>query len=114
MHRPLMIAFASALAIGLAAASPASAATNDRLAQRVSYADLNLDNRAGAEVMINRIERAVGRVCGRRNGTIPLSFRVRIGRCMEEETADALTDLGHAGVSALYYNRNPAVIIAAR
>jgi UrcA family protein len=114
MQRRLLLVLASALAIGFAAAAPASAATNDRLAQRVSYADLNLDNRAGAEVMISRIERAVGRVCGRRNGTIPLSFRVRIERCMEEETADALADLGHSGVSALYYRRAPEVVIAAR
>lgn len=113
MQRPLMFAFVSALAIGFSAAAPASAATH-RVSERVSYADLNLNNRAGAEVMLARIERAAGHVCGQRNGTIPLAFRVRIERCMEEETADALADLGHAGVSALFYGRNPEVIIAAR
>jgi UrcA family protein len=113
MQRRLMLVLASTLAIGFAAAAPASAATN-RVAERVSYADLNLDNLAGAEVMLARIERATGRVCGQRNGTIPLAFRVRIERCMVEETADALADLGHAGVSALYYRRAPEVVIAAR
>ena len=113
MQRRLMLVLASALAMGFAAAAPASAAQS-RLAERISYADLNLDNRAGAEVMLARIERAVGRVCGQRTGTIPLAFRVRIERCMEEETADALADLGHAGVSALYYRRAPEVVIAAR
>ena len=114
MQRRLMLVLVSALAIGFSSVAPASAATHDRVAQRVSYADLNLDNRAGAEVMIARIERAAGRVCGHRNGTIPLAFRVRIERCMEAETADALADLGHAGVSALYYDRAPEVVIAAR
>jgi UrcA family protein len=112
MHRPLMLALASAIAFGFAAAAPASAA--ERAAVRVSYADLNLDNRAGAEVMLRRLERAAEFVCGDRRGTIPLAVRIRVERCVNEEMADEVAELGHANVTALYYRRNPEVIIAAR
>jgi UrcA family protein len=112
MHRPLMLALASAIALGFAAAAPAAAA--ERAAERVSYADLNLNNRAGADAMLGRLERAAERVCGKRRGTIPLAFRVRLERCVNEEMADEVAELGHAGVTALYYGRNPEVIIAAR
>jgi UrcA family protein len=113
MQRPLMFAIASALVLGFAVA-PASAARFERTAERVSYADLNLENRAGAEAMIGRIQRAAENVCGDRRGAMPLAFRVRLDRCVEDETRDALADLGHSGVSALYYGRHPEIIVASR
>lgn len=107
-----MIALASAIALSFAAIAPAAAA--ERAAERVGYADLNLDNRAGAQAMLGRIQRAVEHVCGERRGTIPMALRARIERCVNAEMADEVADLGNANVSALYYGRDPRVTIAAR
>ena len=112
MKRSPMIALASAIALSFAAVAPAAAA--ERAAERVGYADLNLESRAGAEAMLDRIQRAVERVCGKRSGKLALAFRMRIERCVNAEMADEVADLGNANVTALYYGHDPEVIIAAR
>jgi UrcA family protein len=114
MQRPLMLAFVSAIAFGFAAAAPASAQDFVGPDQRVSYSDLNLDHRAGALAMLQRLERATARACGDRVGTIPLAFRVRIERCIDEKMSQAVAEVGHSGLSSLYYGRNPEIIVASR
>jgi len=113
MNRPLMFALASALAFGFAAAAPASAAEFAR-AENLSYAELNLDDRAGAEALLQRIEQSAEDICGARAGPMPLAQRAALRRCVQEKTERAVQRVGHAGVAALFYDRNPRVIIAAR
>jgi len=113
MQRPLMLALASAAAVAFMAVAPASAATLDR-AKNLSYAELDLDNRAGAEALLRRIEAAAEDMCGERAGPMPLAQRAAIRRCVREKEERAVAEVGHAGVSALFYNRSPRVIIAAR
>lgn len=113
MKRPLMLALASALALGFAAATPASAADFER-AQTLSYAELDLDDRAGAEALLRRIEQSAENICGARAGPMPLAQRAAVRRCVHEKTERAVARVGHAGVAALFYDRNPRVIIAAR
>jgi UrcA family protein len=103
----LMLALASALALGFAAAAPASAAN-------LSYAELNLDNRAGAEALLQRIEQSAEDVCGERAGPMPLAQRAAIRRCVQEKSERAVARVGHSGVAALFYDRNPRVVIAAQ
>lgn len=113
MKRPLMLALASALALGFAAAAPASAAEFNR-AQNLNYADLDLDNRAGAQALLQRIEQSAEDICGARAGPMPLAQRAALRRCVQEKSERAIARVGHAGVAALFYDRNPRVIIAAR
>jgi UrcA family protein len=108
-----MLALASAIALGFAAAAPASAANLDR-AKNVNYAALDLDDRAGAEALLRRIEHSAADMCGERTGPMPLAQRAAIRQCAREKTQRAVSEVGHAGVTALYYDRNPRVIIAAR
>lgn len=115
MQRPLMLTFVSAIAFGFAAAAPASAQQDLRGPdQRIEYADLNLNNRAGQEAMLQRIEYAAGRACGQRVGTIPLYYRLEVERCVDQKMSQAVADVGHGGLSSLYYGRNPEIIVASR
>lgn len=70
------IAAAFALTATIAApAVSAQAATSSSAS--VSYADLNLSSEKGREVLDNRIERAVEKVCGRTTGNIGMDKAVK-------------------------------------
>ena len=114
MMRSLMFAIASCTAFGLMALAPASAATGVRSAERVSYADLNLDNRAGAQIMLRRIRQAAGYVCGDSFGRLSLREHLAIRRCSRAATEQAVRDVGNANLMALYYGRRPDVTVAER
>jgi UrcA family protein len=115
MKRSITLTLASALALSLAAVAPAFPQSDlEGPDQRVAYADLNLNNRAGQEAMLQRLEYAAGRACGERVGTIPLYFRIEIERCVDQKMSQAVADVGHGGLSALYYGRNPEIIVASR
>lgn len=113
MQRPLMLALASAIALGFAAAAPASAANLDS-AKRVTYAELDLDQRAGAEALLRRIERAANAMCGERGGAMPLAQRAAVRQCIRDRSDRAVARVDHAGLTALYYGRDPEVVISAR
>jgi UrcA family protein len=111
MHRPLLLALASAIALGFAAAAPASAAPR---ADHLNYAALDLDDRAGAEALLRRIEQSAEDMCGDRMGPMPLAQRTAIRQCVRQKSERAVADVGHAGVTALFYDRNPQIIVASR
>lgn len=113
MNRPLMFALASAIALGFAAAAPASAANLDR-AQNLNYAELNLDDRAGAEALLHRINASAEVMCGERAGYMPLAQRAAIQRCVRQKSERAVSEVNNANVTAIFYDRNPRVIVAAR
>jgi UrcA family protein len=112
-----MLALASALALGFAAAAPAAAepyVTYEGASERVRYDDLNLNNNAGATAMLARIERAAGVVCGHSEGIVSLTWSYYVDRCVNAEMAEAVADLGNARVTSLYYGRHPEIIVASR
>ncbi len=106
-----MLALASAIAFGFAAAAPAAA---EERAQHLTYAELDLDNGAGADALIRRIENAAGNMCGYRSGPMPLSQRFAAQQCVRAKTVQAVADVNHGGVTARFYNRDPSIIVASR
>ena len=107
---PRSIHFVCASALFLACAAPAFA--QERESRVVSYADLNLNHPAGADRMINRIERASDDVCGERTGPAPVVVRQNIRECTYETADNAVADLDHPIVTSRYlYGTSPEVII---
>lgn len=111
MQRPLMLALASAIALGFAAAAPASAAER---ALNLNYAALDLDDNAGVDALLRRIEHSAENACGERAGPMPLSQRAAIQRCVRMKSEQAVSDVGNANLTARFYNRNPRIIVASR
>ena len=111
MPRSLMLALASAIAFGFAAAAPAAA---EERAQHLTYAELDLDDGAGVDALIRRIENAAGNMCGERSGPMPLSQRFAIQRCARETAVQAVADVNRGSVTARFYNRDPSIIVASR
>ncbi|HET9231309.1 MAG TPA: UrcA family protein [Vitreimonas sp.] len=112
MPRSLMLALASAIAFGFVATAPAAAA--EERAQRVTYAELDLDNGAGVESLLRRIRSAAENMCGDRAGPMPLDQRMDVRRCVREKSAQAVADVNHGSVTARFYNRDPSIIVASR
>ena len=111
MPRSLMLALASAIAFGFAAAAPAAA---EEYAQRVTYAELDLNGSAGADVLLRRIENAAESMCGARFGLMPLNERIAIQRCVQEKSVKAVAEVNNGNVTARFYNRDPSIIVASR
>lgn len=116
MKRSLIFAIASCGAFGLLALAPASAATIERASQRVSYADLNLDHQAGAEVMLHRIRNAADWVCGDRIGRMSLREHLALRACVRAAMNKGVSDVGRPVLTTLFYDRyfdrRPSVTIA--
>jgi UrcA family protein len=116
MKQSLILAIASCGAFALLAVSPASAATIERASQRVSYADLNLGNQAGAEIMLHRIRSAADAICGDRFGRMSLRRHERIRACSRAAMNKAVQDVGSPILAELFYDRyfdrRPSVTIA--
>ena len=116
MKHSLILAIASCGAFGLLALSPASAATIERTSQRVTYADLNLDHQAGAEVLLHRIRSAADAVCGDRFGRMSLRQHATIRACSRAAMNKAVSDVGSPILAELFYDRyfdrRPSVTVA--
>lgn len=83
----------------------------------IRFGDLNLNNRAGAEVFLNRAKSAADRVCGDRLGRMPLHERMIIRECERDFLQRAVVLLDNANVSTLYRargGRSPDIVIASR
>ena len=104
MKHSLLIA-AAAFAAAAMASAPAAAQSYERFATPVSYADLNLDSRAGADVMINRIESAARDGCGARFGRITLHEHLMLRECVRGSSDRAVTYLGRPLVTERYIER---------
>jgi len=107
MKHSLIFAITSCAVLGLVALSPASAATSERITQRVTYADLNLDNQAGAEVMFHRIRSAANQACGDRFGPMTLREHMRIRACSRAAVEKSVSDVGSPVLTELFYDRYP-------
>jgi UrcA family protein len=88
----------------LAASQPAlaraAAPDSDQVSIRVSYADLNLDSRAGAEALLRRVGQAAESVCGSRPSD-HLDDLMIYRACVRSVADRAVANLGHPLVSAL-------------
>ena len=92
--KTLALVFAT-LSIGaLAGTAHATAPVTDVRQQVVSYADLNLENTADAEILLGRIKSAARLVCGlRSSGPMPIDFRYRLDNCAKDAVARAVADV---------------------
>ena len=102
MKHTLLFA-AAALAFAAMASTPAAA--EERFANRVSYADLNLNSTAGADAMLNRIELAALQGCEARSGRMTLSDRAIQRACVRGSMDGAVTYLGNPLVTARHVAR---------
>lgn len=104
MKHTLLFA-AAAVAFAAMASAPAAAQPLERFATPVSYADLNLNNRAGADVMLNRIQSAARDGCGERFGRVTLKEYLMRRECVQGSMDRAVTYLGHPLVTARHIER---------
>ena len=83
----------------------ANAQSLDVSTRQVSYADLNLSNRAGAEAMLNRIEAAAQQVCGGKPHNGEMQDMTRYRACVSAAEKKAVADLNAPMVTQLYAQR---------
>lgn len=105
MKRQISLALASIIALAFVTASPAAADTPRRAS--LSYAELNLNSEAGAQVLERRIRYAARQACGFRRGPMDLYERAEIRRCV----SDAI-EQGRSEVAALRDGRAVALASA--
>lgn len=108
------IIIAAAAIISAFVAAPASAATWGGRTETVAYGDLNLNSESGARAMVERINQAARVACFDHSGPMPLSERNAIRACRADAASTAVNTLGAPMVTALYYGREPNIIIASR
>lgn len=101
MNRPMLLAAAMACAL------VAPALAEEARSIRVQRADLNLQSEAGADAMLNRIERAAERACGVTTARVDLATFNNGRACVEETMASAIGALNAPLVTALYEDRMP-------
>lgn len=93
-----LVAFAALGGIALTTAATAGELSNEPLTKAVSYADLNLNNQAGAERMYRRLRGAAYEVCapleGRRGSKTPWRECVdrAVASAVERVNEPALTE----------------------
>jgi UrcA family protein len=109
MQHTLTVA-ASAFVLAFAAIAPASAQTNGaRFAAEIAYADLDIDNTAGADVLINRLETAARAACDGRMGRVSLREHQRFTRCNTAFLQKAVARVANATVTERYLARGGRV-----
>ena len=74
--------------------------------ERVSYADLNIGNAAGAKALLARIGAAADRVCGPDPGIRDLVGISRYYSCRQESETGAVSALNHPTVTAFYNSKH--------
>ena len=85
---------------GQPALARAAAADSDQVSIKVTYADLNLDSRAGAEALLRRVGQAAESVCGPAPSD-HLDNALIYRACVNDVANSAVANLGHPLVSAL-------------
>ena len=105
-----------AAAATLAFAAPAAAETRgERFQTRISYADLDLSDTVGADVMIGRLRDAASAACGARMGRVSLNERRLIAACSSAFVQKGVVRLENPVVARRYIERGgrlPAVTVA--
>ena len=92
--KALTLVLATLVTGSIAGTANATASVSNVRQQVVSFADLNLENSADAEILLGRIKSAARLVCGLRNaGPTPIDFRSRQMNCANEAVARAVADV---------------------
>ncbi|WP_167755828.1 UrcA family protein [Vitreimonas flagellata] len=84
-------------------ASDVDARDREARSVRVEYGDLNVEADAGAEVLLNRIERAAARACGANQGRRPLSERAATRACVQQAVDQAVSTIDAPRLTALHF-----------
>jgi UrcA family protein len=92
----------SVLILAAAAAFNLHADDGDIRQVRVSYAGLDLETRAGAEILFRRIKAAARSVCIEMYGKQDLEQRYRWKQCVNEAIARAVTDVDASTLTTYY------------
>jgi UrcA family protein len=99
----ILTAALGAVAVGYTATSAAQDSANVR-SEKVSYADLNLSNPAGAATLYRRIVSAAHNVCD--EGDETLAMRASARTCRDKAIAEAVMTVGHPELIAVYDSKN--------
>jgi UrcA family protein len=118
MLKSLLPALAGAGLAALATApgsarAQTAAPTVQSASVRISYADLNLSNPAGARKMMGRIHHAARAICGEPDSNNDLAGWAQQRACVEITVSDALRSLDNPTVTA-FSERNAATFVASR
>lgn len=105
MKRILLTAAASFAAFALTAPASASGARPDPQEVSVHYGDLDLAKPAGAEAMLNRLERAAERACGGEPDLRALYAQRLFNRCVDDALNQAVARLDAPLVTSLHADR---------
>jgi len=110
---------ATSLSLALAAVSvPALAATQDPnatvVAIKVSYADLDLNSRAGAATLLARISAAATKACGGAPDGRDLAELSLYDHCKADAVTSAVDAVRTPQVSALAHRPTASVVMAGR
>lgn len=99
-----------ALTLSITLAAQIAHADTPQAQVSVSYGDLDLNKRAGAEAMLSRLEAGVDQVCGK-PGHLTLAQRQQYRTCSKQAMNAAVTELGAPMVSALYGQPLPRIAL---
>lgn len=105
---------AGLISLGFIAAAHAQP-LRQNFSEAVSYSDIDLNDEAGARVMLRRIERAAKNVCGANDGGfITLQEQAAIRACAKDAAQKVVADLNRPVVTALFEGRQPMTALARR
>lgn len=105
MIRTTLCALAAAMSIALTAAPAAAEPAGERYHARISYADLDIGNVAGADALLDRFRRASSRACGRAMGKRSLGENTRRRECRSDFVEEAVIELASPVVAQRYRAR---------
>jgi UrcA family protein len=115
-HNP-KIGFRIAFAAVAVCAALSTAARADEVRQlHVGYADLNVDSKAGASVLLQRIRRAADRVC-EMPGTRDIGQLAAVKTCTDHAVAQAVEAVKRPALTQVYdakFGIVPTTIVASR
>jgi len=104
---------AAVVLAGLVCASvPAFAQDRDVERQVVYIGDVDRYSEEGANIILNRIERASINVCDARRGIRPVVEAGEARACAVDAREDAVSQVNSSVVTAMYYGYEPQVIVS--
>jgi UrcA family protein len=100
------LAAVAALGFSVAAHAATSPVSDDAVSVKVSVAGVDLNTRAGAKVVLQRIHAAAREICGDEPDGRQLADTVRYRDCMTSTINKAVLSLGAPTVTAFYQRQD--------
>jgi UrcA family protein len=110
MSRTLQLVIASAAALAFATPALAQNETTRTQDRVVTYGDLDVNRRAGADTLVRRIENASEQVCGSNDGRTNTRQAMINRNCSAEATENGVYDTDNPVVIARYEGSGYAII----